>query len=216
MTRLTALSLVCLVGAAFVAGQAVRPFSAVAAPASQPDDGAGGTLDAAMQASMEAMAAAGTPGQHHHSLDLMLGTWDGTMSWRPAPDAALMSFPGTAVRDWILDGRFLREVVTAQSPDGAAFEGIGYTGYNNLDHRFETTWMDSMSTAIMGGHAEFNSTTKVFTFHMTRRDPASGRVITCWSEMDVSDPNRHVLRGWEYAEDGSAYQNSEGVFTRRR
>ena len=83
------------------------------------------------------------------------------MTFRMAPGAPPMSFPGRAEREWVLGGRFLRETVKASMADGTEFEGIGYTGYSNIDHRFETTWMDSMSTWIYPGHGTFNAATKV-------------------------------------------------------
>jgi hypothetical protein len=200
--------LVAVAGLAFVLGQATRPSAAAAAHQPEGDEG--------MDAMMAAMAEAGTPGEHHRHLDLMLGTWEGTMKWTPAPGAPAMEFPGTATREWVLDGRYLREVVKSEGPEGMVFEGIGYTGYNNLDRRYETCWMDSMSTAMYPGHGTFNPQTRVFTFYSEMRDPATGRMVTSWGEMDMSDPDRHVMKGWCYAEDGTVFQNAEGVFERVR
>ena len=209
MSRLSTAILVAVAGAAFVLGQSIRPNAAVGAP-TQPE----GEMDGDMAAMMEAMTQAGTPGPHHRHLDAMLGTWHGTMKWTPAPGAPAMEFPGVAIREWVLEGRYLREVVKSEGPGGMVFEGIGYTAFNNQDLRYETVWMDSMSTAIYMGHGTFNDQTKVFTFHQTMRDPATGRVVASWGEMDMSDPSRHVMTGWSYAEDGSVFQNAEGVFTK--
>lgn len=210
MNRMTAAIVVGVAGVAFVLGQSIRPNQAGAVPtvAAQPE----GEMDASMQAMIEA----GTPGEHHKHLELMMGTWEGPMRWTPEPGAEPMEFMGVATREWVLEGRYLREVVKSQGPGGMSFEGIGYTGFNNMDQRFETVWMDSMSTAIYFGNGTFNEATKVFTFHQSMRDPATGRMVTSWGEMDMSDPNRHVMKGWCYAADGSVFQNAEGVFTRRR
>ncbi|MEZ6235277.1 MAG: DUF1579 family protein [Phycisphaerales bacterium] len=211
--RTLALGLALVAGLAFLVGQATRPMGVVsaAAPAAQPDDSTPGFSPD----DMARMAAFGETNENHEHLSAMLGTWDGTMRWRPTPDADYLEFPGTAVREWVLDGRFVREVVTAEAPGGGAYEGLGYVGYNNFDHRYESIWMENMSTGVFSGHGVYDPETKVFTFFGDRRDPMTGRMITTWSEMDMSDPNRHTLKGWEYAADGTAYQSAEGVFTRR-
>lgn len=216
MNRVSSLILVSVAGVAFLVGQAVRPNAASASPAQKPAERVDGAQpEGEADPMMAAMMEAGTPGQHHKYLDAMLGTWEGTMKWTPAPGAPAMEFPGVATREWVLDGRYLREVVKSGAAGGMSFEAIGYTGYNNLDHRYETVWMDSMSTAIFPGHGTYNPATKVFTFHQEMRDAATGRVVASWGEMNMSDPNRHVMKGWCYAEDGSVFQNAEGVFTRR-
>lgn len=204
MNRITAMVFVGVAGLAFVMGQSVAPKSASATEAGQPES------------DVQALIAAGAPGKHHAELESLIGTWDGTMSFRPAPEVPALEFPGVATREWALGGRFVREVVEAASPFGMPFEGIGYTGYNNIDQRYEMIWMDNMSTAVYPGHGAYNRETKVFTFYSERRDPASGRLITGWSETDVSDPDRHVVKGWEHTADGRVFQSVEGVFTRRR
>ena len=164
---------------------------------------------------MARMAMLGQPNENHEHLAAMLGTWEGVMRWRPAPEADFLEFPGVATREWVLDGRFIREVVKAEAPGGGGFEGVGYVGYNNFDNRYESIWMENMSTGVMHGYGVYNPETKVFTFYGDRRDPMSGRMIATWSEMDMSDPDRHVLKGWEFGPDGAPFQNAEGVFTRR-
>jgi len=213
MNRISTAILVGVAGVAFVLGQSIRPNLAVAVGLAAVE---GGQPEGEMDPMMVAMMEAGTPGEHHKHLNLMVGTWEGTMKWTPAPGAQAMEFPGIATREWVLDGRYLREVVKSQGAGGMAYEGIGYTGYNNLDHRYETTWMDSMSTAIFPGHGTFNPANNVLSFYSEMRDPATGRMVTCWGEMDMSNANRHVMKGWCHAEDGSVFQNAEGVFTRRR
>lgn len=202
--------LLCVAGAAFVLGQSVRPSTAEARAADvgfQPDD--------PMMQALAAMEAAGTPGPHHRQLDLMLGTWEGVMKWTMAPGTAPMEFRGRATREWVLDGRFIREEVTGDMPGGGAFQGLGFVGYNNLDHRYESLWLESSATNISTGHGTFNAAKKVFTFFGERRDPATGRVITMRTEIDCSDPNKEIMRAWESAEDGTYFQNVEGVFTRQ-
>ncbi len=50
-------------------------------------------------------------------------------------------------RQWIMDGRYIRESVRASSELGS-FEGLGFSGYNNLDGQYEFVWMDNDSTMI--------------------------------------------------------------------
>lgn len=212
MNRISMAALVGVAGLAFIVGQNVRPSTSTAATVGATTQPEGGDD---MAAAMEAMMAAGAVGEHHEYLAAMLGTWEGVFKMRMAPDAPMMEFPSVAKREWVLDGRFLREVVTS-SMDGQPFEGLGYTGYNNTDQRYEAIWMDNMSTCIYSSHGDYDAKTHILRVYGTRRDPASGRVVTGWSELDMSNPNRHVMKGWETAADGSTFLSSEGVFERRR
>jgi hypothetical protein len=166
-------------------------------------------------ANVQAIADAGTPGPHHRHLETFIGEWSGTFTIRMGPDAEPLVSRGTVKREWILGGRFVSEVVTAETPAGP-FEGRGYIGFNNLDGRFETVWMDNMSTSIMTETGTYHPEEKVMHTRGTQRDPVTGRLINSWAKIDLSDPDRHVMTGYATDADGRTYKAMEGVLERNR
>lgn len=162
---------------------------------------------------MQAYIEAGTPGKHHRQLDPMVGQWSGEFKMYMEPGQPPMISRGTVTRDWVLDGRFIREAVEATS-DMGTFSGIGYIGYNNVDGQYEVVWLDSMSTGIYTETATLDPDTLVLTSRGSIRDPHSGHVINSRSVLDLSNPNRHVYVGYLTSSDGKEFKHFEGVTQR--
>jgi len=168
-----------------------------------------------MDAAALAMMQAGTPGEHHRLLDRFVGSWKGTFKMRMAPDAPWMTFEGDVEREWVLDGRFLHETVKADSPMGP-FEGISYMGYDNLEGRYVTVWMDSTTTAIYREVGYYDAEKQVLRTRGSMRDPASGKIVIGEGELDLSDPDRQVFKGWSFGTDGRRFFSMEGITERRK
>lgn len=166
-----------------------------------------------MDESMLAMMAAGTPGENHKHLEALIGEWEGVFRLWMEPGAEPMESVGTIKRDWILDGRYVREQVHATS-NGMEFEGVGYIGYNNTDGQYEIVWMDNMSTAIYFWTGSYNPETKIFSSRGTYRDPATGKVFASRGTMDWSNPNRHVSSDYTTGPDGVERKTMEGIAER--
>ncbi len=164
---------------------------------------------------MEAYVKAGMPGEHHRHLDVMIGEWDAVFKIWMAPDSEPMVSRGTVNREWVLDGRYVRETVEAVS-DWGTFSGIGYIGYNNFDGQFEVAWMDSMSTGIYTESGTFDPDKKVLATRGAHRDPASGRIINSWGEMDLSDTDSHTYLGYINDPDGRSFKHFQGTTTRKK
>ncbi|MEM7228818.1 MAG: DUF1579 family protein [Planctomycetota bacterium] len=162
---------------------------------------------------MAAMMAAGTVGDHHRYLDPLVGTFEGTARLWMKPDAPVMEFPSTVTREWILDGHFLKETIVSHS-DMGEFKAIAIIGYNNMDGRYEMVWMENMSTALTTMHGSYNPDENVFRSYGTMRDPATGKMVTQWSEMDMSNHDVHIAEGWSVGTNGKAYRSFEGRFER--
>ncbi|MHC4218797.1 MAG: DUF1579 family protein [Planctomycetota bacterium] len=156
----------------------------------------------------------GTPGPNHEILDQMVGEWDGLFKIWMAPDAPPMTSRGTVTREWVLGGRYLKEVVKATS-DMGTFEGLGYIGYNNFDGQYQTVWMDSMSTGIFMETGTYHPDKKVLHTAGDHRDPVTGRVVHSWGKTDMSKPDRHTYTGYSTDADGRTYTAFEGVSERR-
>lgn len=207
MKRNGTLMAVLLVGLAFIAGRLTGGGGVVAASDSPPAEAA------ALDRALEAMVRQGTPGPHHRHLDQLVGEWAAEFTLRTGPEAPPVVTHATIRREWVLDGRFLRETLRADGPEGS-FDGLGYIGFDNFDGQYESVWMDSLSTAMSTETATFHPNGKVMHSRGEQRDPVSGRVINAWSKLDMSDPDRHELTGYATDPSGHTFHAVEAVLER--
>ncbi len=201
---------VVIATAGFLAGQAADWRTSAASAATLMQDGQP-EMSPEVTAQMEAMMQAGTPGEHHAILNSFVGHWEGVYQWRPAPDAEMIPMTGSVERKWILDGRFIEEHVDSQSPWGP-FQGRGFLGYDNVDGQYIMCWMDTTTTGFYQEQGVYNSKTKTMKMWSSHRDPASGHLVRMRSELDLSNPNRHTMRGWQTDASGVEFEAFKGVF----
>ena len=207
-TNRNIVAVLAVAAVAFVVGRAGVPTGAgsTALAAGQPEG--------EMPPDVAAMMAAGAPGEHHEKLNVLIGIFDVSATMWMGDDTEPMEITGSVRREWIFGGRFIHEVVKANSEMGA-FEGLGYVGYNNVDGQYEMVWMDTESTTVYTETGTFDDTTKLLTARGSYRDPVSGHMVHTRASVDVSNPNRHVYVAYETGSDGQERKSFEGVFTRR-
>jgi hypothetical protein len=167
--------------------------------------------DAAM---MEAMQKAGTPGDMQKKLDVFVGTWNTKVTFWMAPAAPAMSTQGTSENRWIMGGRFLEQRFKGDMM-GMPFEGLGYTGYDNVKKQYWGTWMDNMSTAMMMSTG-WSPDAKTFMFTGSMADPMTGKDARMEERLTVVDSDHHVMEMWGPGPDGSMYRNMEIQYTRKK
>ena len=125
-----------------------------------------------MQKMMEVYKKIGTPGAPHKLLANLPGSWTTkTTAWM-SPDEPPVEGTGTCEQKMILDGRYLQQEYTGEMM-GSPFTGINLIGYDNHTKKYESTWIDSMSTGI---------------YYFEGRASADGRTIT--QESNYDDPVR--------------------------
>lgn len=163
-----------------------------------------------------AMMAKMQPGEHHKRLDVMLGTWEGAVKFRMSPTEPWSETKGSAHREWDMDGRFVVEHVKgdAFAPGMPAFKGLGLVGYNTIENRYESVWIENAATYIGFMTGAYDPAKKTLTFTGDLLDP-SGKRVKQRHVMDVSDPNKEVATGYCTGPDGKEFQNFEGTFTRK-
>lgn len=108
---------------------------------------------------MEAWIKASTPREEHRLLGQFVGRWNHTVKWRMTPDAKPEESIGTTEVEAIMGGRFIRQTAKGTSM-GQPFEGLGLIGFDNVQERFSTVWLDNMGTAMMVGSGVFDAHTK--------------------------------------------------------
>lgn len=149
------------------------------------------------------------PGEHHEILEMFDGNWEGLFTIH-IPGGLTIESKGTVKREWLLDGRFMFEEVRADMGPEGEFVGYGVFGYNNAENRYETFWIDNLSTAMTRNNGTYNADTKQMSFRGKARDMA-GQMVTTRGELDLSDPDRHVYREYQTGADGVERLAFEGV-----
>jgi len=163
---------------------------------------------------MEAMMKAATPGAQHKALDGMVGSWDTKVTMWMMPGMDPMSSTGTSENHLIMGGRYLEQRYNG-TVMGAPFEGLGYTGYDNVKKQYWGTWIDNMSTGMMlstgtGGDA------KVMTFTGTMADPITGQDQKVEEKITVVDADHHMMEMWGPGPDGKMFKTMEITYSRKK
>ncbi|WP_428940521.1 DUF1579 domain-containing protein [Fontivita pretiosa] len=166
-------------------------------------------------AQMEAWMKLAVPGKEHEGLKPMAGTFDVELSFIPAPGAPAQVSKGTEKNEMVLGGRFLEGRFRGEMM-GQPFEGIGYTGYDNLKKKYVSTWMDSMGTMILVQEGTADATGKVITFTSTMPDPVSGKEQTMRSVLTIVSNDRHTFDMYVPGPDGKEYKCMTNVYTRAK
>ena len=166
------------------------------------------------KAQMDAWMKASTPGDAHKKLDGMVGTWNVTVKSWMAPGQPPMESTGTAVNAWVLGGRWMEEKFTG-SFMGMPFQGIGYTGYDNIKKQYVGTWMDSMSTAVMMSTGKGGSG-NTWEFASSMDDPMSGKTMPVTEKVTFTDADHHTMEMWSPGPDGKMFKMMEIAYSRKK
>lgn len=165
-------------------------------------------------AAMAAMQAAMTPGEAHAKLEPLVGKWTTSNKFWTAPNTEPQLATGTSTHRWIMGGRYVEQAYEGEWM-GMHFEGLGITGYDNVQERYVGTWLDNMSTGMMPSVGDANEAGTVFTFHADSWDPISGKPVHFREIIRIENENRHVME--MHATDiatGTEFKMMEIVYSR--
>ena len=166
--------------------------------------------------SMKAWMEFSTPGAPHKTLQGMTGKWKYTSKFWHKPDSKPEETSGTSTMKMVMGGRFLEHKTTGKVM-GQPFEGLGFTGYNNMTKNYETVWLDNMSTGMMRGKGSFDTETQTlkdsgeFSCPMTKEKEQKYR-----SEMKIIDKNNMSFSMWSPDENGKEYKGMEMMMKRAK
>ena len=169
----------------------------------------------AMDSMMDMMAKAGTPGDAHKKLDGMVGTWDTKVKFWMMPGTDPMMSGGMSTNQWVMGGRYLEQRYKGDMA-GMPFEGVGYTGYDNVKQQYWGTWMDSMSTGMMTSTGSVSADGKSWDFTATMSDPMTGKDSTAKEKITIVDADHHTLEMWAAGPDGKMFKNMEINYSRKK
>ena len=175
-----------------------------------------GQLTPEQQKAMEAWEKAATPGEAHRLLEPIVGTWDTTIKFWHMPGTPAQESTGISEHRWILGNRYVEQRFKGTAM-GMPFEGVGYTGYDNIRKQYFGTWIDSMSTGMMSTTGKAEQGGKVWSFKGTMDDPATGKAVKIEEKMTILSNDKHVFEMWTPApKGGKMFKSMEIVYTRKK
>ncbi len=129
-----------------------------------------------MREVMEIYRKLGTPGESHKLLAKLEGSWTTRNRTWTDPDTPPRESTGACEQKLVLDGHYLKQTYTGDMM-GAPFTGISFMGYNNHTKKYESTWIDSMSTGIFKFEGAASRDGKTITQECRFDDPVRGPAV---------------------------------------
>jgi hypothetical protein len=148
---------------------------------------------------MAAYEKAMTPAAPHARLAEMAGEWQLEVKFWMQPGGEPMVSTATSTRKMIMGGRYLADHVEGDAM-GQPFTGMGLTGYNNVEERFEATWVDNMGTGIFTSHGEWNEEENALVMHGSYVDPATGKKKMVKTISRIVGPDKEIFEQYEKSE----------------
>ena len=161
-------------------------------------------------AEMEAWMKAATPGPQHKNLDFFVGDWktQNTM-WM---DGAETKTEGTAHSEWAMDGRYVISKHTGNF-GGMPFQGMGIDGYDNIDAKYFSLWIDNMSTSYMASDGTASADGKTITYKGSMKDP-TGKMVHHRMVSTVTGPDSFKFEMFMSPDNAKEEKAMEILYTR--
>ena len=167
------------------------------------------------EAAMAAMQKLGSPSEGHKALEPLVGTWTYTAQWWMAPDAPPEAMTGRSVNSLVFGGRFLKQEIQGEAQGQPPFEGLGFTGYDNIRKEYQTVWFDNMATGMMVGNGQFDAATNTLTDQGEFSCPMTGETHRMFrSVVKTVDPTHYVYESYMRTSEGREYKAMEILYTR--
>jgi hypothetical protein len=97
---------------------------------------------------------------------------------------------------------------------GQPFSGIGYTGYDNIQKRYVSTWMDNMSTGMMSTTGTGDETSMTFTG--TSLDPLTGQSLPLEEKVTTIDADTFTMEMFGPDPSGKMFKMMEIRYERKK
>jgi hypothetical protein len=174
-------------------------------PAAKPKAAAKRAPKAPSQDEMMAMwQKAMSPSLGHARLAPMVGTWKAKTTFVMEPGAPPEVSNGTSVHRMVLGGRYLEQVYKGTSM-GMPFEGIGFTGYDNVKQRYVGSWMDSFGTGMMTSVGVGDPTDERIDSVAEGIDPTGNKIVFD-TIFRIQNHEHHSYEMWTKGPDGKKYR----------
>lgn len=145
---------------------------------------------------MAAYEKAMTPGEDHAKLAELVGTWAMTVTLWMQPGAEPIVTTATNTSKMIMGGRYMLDTVEGIQM-GMPFTGTGWTGYDNVDERYEATWIDNFGTGIYTYHGQWDDEVNGIVMHGSYTDPVTGEKVEMKTVTRLEGPDKMVYTSYE-------------------
>ncbi|MEZ4846657.1 MAG: DUF1579 domain-containing protein [Bdellovibrionota bacterium] len=167
---------------------------------------------------MEEAMKLGAPSDAHKKLSAFEGKWTYTGKfWMDPKQKKPEMMTGTSENTWVLGGRYLKAKAMGEaSKDWPAFEGIGFTGYDNVKQEYTSIWMDNMTTSAMTATASFDDKAKTLTEKGTYHCPMKKSEQTYRSIWKVKGKDAYQYVSYMQDDNGKEYKAMEIEYRRAK
>ena len=156
------------------------------------------------QEMMAQWQAAMTPSAGHARLMPMVGTWRAKTTFTMAPGAPDQVHSGTSVHRMVLGGRYLEQIYKGMAM-GMPLEGIGYTGYDNVQKCYIGTWIDTFGTGLMSSVGVGRPTDEKLDFVAVGIEP-NGKKKVFDTSLRIVNHGKHSYEMWTKGPNGKSYR----------
>jgi len=160
----------------------------------------------------EAFKKASTPGEKHRALDPLVGSYKVVSKMWMDPAAQPEVAEGSADFKWVLDGHFIEQNYHGAF-QGRPFDGKGTFGYNNVENRYESSWVDTMSTGQMQSSGQIDPTGKNLIMSGDYTCPMTGQRMKS-KEIFTIGTDKHVFEMYQKTPDGKEFKGLEITYER--
>ena len=173
-------------------------------------------MSAEEQAMMAAWQKASTPGPQHRQLaEHFAGTWTTKQTMWMDPSAPPMTEAGKATNTAMFGGRQLRMDFSGKFM-GQPFQGMGYSGYDNVTGKYQGSWMDNMSTGQFLAQGDYDAASTTYTYRGEMADVMKpGTMIPVREVVRVIDKDHHVME-WYETRDGKEAKSMQIEYARAK
>jgi hypothetical protein len=167
------------------------------------------------EALMQKMKERTSPTEAHKALEPLAGEWTYAAKFWMLPEGKPEETTGTSQNTMIFGGRFLKQE-TKGTWMNEPFEGIGYTGYDNIKAEYESVWLDSMATGLMTSSGQYDAATKMLRLSGANSCPLTGeKARPGRSELTITDNDHHTYAFYMAGPDGKEFKMMEIVYQRK-
>jgi Protein of unknown function (DUF1579) len=171
---------------------------------------------AADQPAMDAYMKATQPGPEHEWLKSMAGDFDADVKLFNPDGSQQSTSKGSMHGEMILGGRYLKLSYSGEMDTGTQkipFKGSGLVGYDNGKKKYQSVWVDELSTGMM--ITEGTCTGNTATMEGSATDPMSGNQMKVKEISTIVDKDHHKYEMWMSGEDGKMFKVLEIAYTRK-
>lgn len=165
-------------------------------------------------AEMEAWMKAAALNENHERLNYFVGSWNVTVkSYMGGPDAEPMTSSGSSRVEWLMEGRFITDSFKGDFM-GQPFQGMGITGYDNVQGHYVGLWVDNMGTGFMTSKGMWDEAKKTYTFKAEYPNPMEpGKMKKLKEVIKIVSDSEYTFTMYDMSE-GEARKEMEITYKR--